>query len=262
MTDSNHYQQTTIRSIGDLIETVSEIVKTENLKFWYRGQSDSTWNLSPSVFRKPGSTLEMKAEERDLMHTFRSRASIRYERKPSFEDIAGWISLMQHYGLPTRLLDWSRSPLVASYFALEEYLYDRTADHKDACVWMLQPQLLNKSQGFDEITLTIDSGDCRHLIEPAFYHEAPESEKVQAVTSSEADIRMFVQQGAFTIHSIIEPIDRLQLPNGVLRKFVIPAECCIRFSYELAVAGFRKGDIYPDLQNLAADLNLFGPQRL
>ena len=253
-------KQITIRTTGELIENVAAIVEDSNMKFWYRGQAASDWNLLPSVFRRPGSADAIKETERDQMHTFRSRAGVRYEHKPNFEDIAGWIGLMQHYGLPTRLLDWSRSPLVAAYFALEKYLYDRTVEPTDACVWMLQPHILNDSQGLGDITLTIDSGRCRPEIEPAFYHESPESGKVRAVMASEVDLRMFVQQGAFTIHSTTVPIDALQLPDGVLRKFIIPATAAIRCANELAVAGFRKGDIYPDLQNLAQDLSQFSPR--
>lgn len=256
MTPRTH-QQIAINCTGDLIEHIAKIVGDSNMKYWYRGQEASSWRLLPSV---PGPPESVKEQERDHMHTFRSRAGIRYERKPSFEDIAGWISLMQHYGLPTRLLDWSRSPLVAAYFAVEKYLYDAAAQPVDACVWMLQPHLLNASQGFDEITLTIDSGRCRPELNPAFYHESPESGKVLAVMSSETDLRMFVQQGAFTIHSTTAPLDSLQLPSEVLRRFVIPASSCVRLANELAIAGFRKGDIYPDLQSLAQDVSKFSPR--
>lgn len=78
--------------------------------------------------------------------------------------------------------------------------------------------------------------------------------------ASETDLRMFVQQGSFTIHSTTTPLDELRIPRGVLRKYVIPAQVCERFALELAVSGFRKGDIYPDLQNLALDLYQFQPR--
>ena len=55
-----------------------------------------------------------------------------------------WLTLMQHYGLPTRLLDWSESPLVALYFALSS---DEDAK-ADAAVWVLNPMKLNKKVGY------------------------------------------------------------------------------------------------------------------
>ena len=247
-------------TVGDLVRQVTAITVGSNSKHWYRGQEDSSWHLLPSAFREGGTAKDMKARERNLLHTFRSRAGIRYERKPGFEDIAGWISLMQHYGLPTRLLDWSRSPLVAAYFAVERHLYDRSGQPTDACVWVLQPHSLNAKQGLGDVTVTIDSGMCRVDIEPAFYHTSKERKRVHAVMASETDLRMFVQQGAFTIHSTITPLDMLQFPINVLNKIVIPAQACESFALELSVAGFRKGDVFPDLQNLASDLANYSPR--
>jgi hypothetical protein len=56
---------------------------------------------------------------------------------PSEDDLAGWLSLMQHYRLPTRLLDWSFSPLIAAYFSVN----DRFVEPVDACIWALAPSM-------------------------------------------------------------------------------------------------------------------------
>ncbi|MBF0555394.1 MAG: hypothetical protein HQK96_12715 [Nitrospirae bacterium] len=95
---------------------------------------------------------------------------------------------------------------------------------------------------------------------PAFYHSAEENNKVMAVMASEIDIRMFVQQSCFTIHSSSEPLEELvpklknQQDTDILTKIIIPANYVRQMAFELDVCGFRKGDIFPDLQNLADEM--------
>lgn len=79
-----------------------------------------------------------------MIHTMRLNPSV-----PQRYDRASWLTLMQHYGLPTRLLDWSESPLVALYFALSS---DEDAK-ADAAVWVLNPMKLNKKWVMENMCL-------------------------------------------------------------------------------------------------------------
>jgi hypothetical protein len=77
----------------------------------FRGVSNNDFRLIPSIGRIP----DWKYTERESINKFRLRAinSTSYQPKNDWE----WLAVAQHHGLPTRLLDWSTSPLVAAYFA-------------------------------------------------------------------------------------------------------------------------------------------------
>ena len=73
---------------------------------------------------------------------FRNQARVRHREVPDIKDGASWLFLMQHYGLPTRLLDWTDSPLIALYFAIK----DKTTDDEDGVIYGLMPTELNHNR--------------------------------------------------------------------------------------------------------------------
>ena len=126
-----------VNNIGTYVELITRIDAEQQYRMWFRGQSDYSWGLVPSVQRKDGmgEHYEQYITTNFMIHTMRLNPSV-----PQRYDRASWLTLMQHYGLPTRLLDWSESPLVALYFALSSDEDAKT----DAAVWVLNPMELNK----------------------------------------------------------------------------------------------------------------------
>jgi hypothetical protein len=91
------------------------------------------------------------------------------------------------------------------------------------------------------------------LVRPALKGD-DETESVVAAMSVETDLRMLIQQGAFTVHASSTPLNKIDGCETRLRKFVIPTEALPSFARELQLLGLRRGDLFPDLDNLAREL--------
>lgn len=113
----------------DTIKTLSEYVKEVSIlssRFgltnstttpWFRGQAESNWDLIPSIHRTKG----LIGYERDLTRDFKLLSHrILQSEKP--ENEFDWLYLMQHYELPTRLLDWTESALIALFFCVRNLI--------------------------------------------------------------------------------------------------------------------------------------------
>jgi len=277
--------QAVVTNLGDFI---NEIIKLEDPEHrdttyfqWYRGHADLSWELIPKVQRKPfNNEEELFHRERKLTNDFQLRASVlpMPSVKPKLNEYASWLTLMQHYGLPTRLLDWSRSPLVALYFAV----YEKSIWEKDACVWVLNPGRLNLSENIEEPTLQNDKkyGDSyiynmshdaiNTMIYSAFKHWDL-SDNLDAITPSdkkfdyyfnvlkgkiaacypiEADSRVYNQYSVFTVHNSLRKLTEF-CESSTLKRLTIPSKYKRRLSYELSVCGITQNYVFPDFENLA-----------
>ena len=238
-----------IRTVGALVDYVTSRVRRDGRVLWFRGHRSYDWPVQPSIWRKYA-----RDDERNFTNRFRARAATRHQSLPAYHDCADWLSLMQHYGLPTRLLDWTRSPLIALYFAVEEYIYAARLEPENACIWILEPHVLNRMECLGDVTPSIEADMCQSMLLPAFNHVAPENDKVLAAMAAERDVRMFVQQGCFTIHSLKTPLEARPESGMYLEKLILPSASIKDLAWEIDAAGFRKGDIFPDLGNLAEEL--------
>lgn len=243
-----HIAEVVIRSVGDLSREV-QALPASGQHWLFRGQADTRWSLSPSVHR--GYSAQ---QERYLTNEFRVRARSRYFSCPTSSDYPGWLALMQHYGLPTRLLDWTYSPLIAAFFSVHpDYAPLLRCTDRDACIWALDARKLNESQGFEPLIFPLDASSYEPLITPAFKNR-DELNTVGVAMALEHDPRIQLQQGAFTIHSNRTPINLLKGAPDWLHRFVIRSSDIADFFDELTRLGIRKYLLFPDLSALTSEL--------
>lgn len=148
----NSFKEIRVDNIKDYIGYVNAINEYLSPKgsrrnkrnlLWYRGQPDSKHILLPGLFRfwKKDRDISPLEYQTALLDTFCSRSVSNLETDilkitSSFD----WLTQMQHYGMPTNLLDWSENAFVALFFALVKK--DDTVTDKNAAVYILNPEYM------------------------------------------------------------------------------------------------------------------------
>ena len=138
-----------------------------SLSFLYRGLASKEYELLPGLFRKQQDIFDDEGhdvenyrylafgKEKDILQSFIHEASNYIQL--STTDYSRWTEYAQHYGVPTRLLDWSRNPLVALYFAC------RDQKEKDGKVWLLHAR--NYDRAYPEKTAAITDKTRKEILD-------------------------------------------------------------------------------------------------
>jgi len=130
-----HYSAN-ITSLGDYFNVLHFLLEKEN-QFWFRGHSKLTYRLLPSALRFDNRPDRDKALR--LVEDMKRFLEMKLAKPPASDDILGWVQVAQHYGLPTRLLDWTQNAAVALFFAC------CSNGKEDGLVIAINPIQLNQS---------------------------------------------------------------------------------------------------------------------
>lgn len=230
-----------INSLTDLISELEIDFGSYGGSVWYRGQTKESYTLLPSYLR------DKNAPESTLLSAFKQNATMLTNKQPtnSFD----WMFMMQHYGIPTRLLDWSESPLVALYFALL-----KSEDDFDAVIWALKPTELNKLSNiknkFEEFYI------------PSFEDEEVQAYDMKSVMNARVELnplaviatrnnpRIQAQMGVFTIHSYEKvSIENIGEQSHVI-KYIIKKDAKKNMLKQLELLGITEFQLFPELDRI------------
>jgi hypothetical protein len=237
-----------IDSFPKFLEEIEAISKT-NDRIWFRGVSNKTHKLAPSIYRNE---FNPKLEE-SFQTKFKSRALPFLKNRP-VEDYWEWLFIMQHHGVPTRLLDWSSSALVALGFAI----IFRNNNEDDAAVWCLNPFKLNEATNvmltpLDKIPdiSTNKTAQTSYQIDASVKSSYP-----LAITGPLNNERIAAQKGTFTIFPNSDKFNLEDKPEAhkFLTLLVIKKETIETLKNQLYYLGMTESSIYPDLNNLALEI--------
>jgi hypothetical protein len=251
------------------LQELDDSFRKEGSSAWYRGHFCADWRLESLLHRNLARHLASinsawSEEERVglLRETYKTfyndfKADAWPLLDPRERSDWGVVFAMQHYGQPTRLLDWTESIACATYFALTPDCL-RCAQPGDAAIWVLDPTRLNGKSGFPH-RIAIDEDTDKEKIPTWKWHPRYEATEDLlpsiAVSPIFTNPRMTAQRSAFTLSGDSSLSLDLEFPALVnedrLVKLVLDTEAQTEARRFLGAAGTDAFTIYPDLHGLA-----------
>jgi len=240
------FEDKTINSIGELIDAMKENIGDYVGPVWFRGQSKSKWHLEPRLMRENN-----QISENYLVNRFKQNATFILNHQPKSE--FDWLFLMQHHSTPTRLLDWSESPLSAIYFSVDSNIDDEGA------LWLLLPCFLNEKSNYrPDFEFEIPSFEDEHMqnyLPTTIARERSSKLFPMAAIAPRNSSRMQAQQGVFTIshreNIFIEDVGHQGTPKNYIWRYLIPSAKKEQIRKELKLLGISRFQLFPELESLS-----------
>src|SRR5262245_11313578 len=207
-------------------------IRDSSLQGWaFRGQSSAEWAVESALSRRLRTygvhPPAWPIQERRILSLFKRKAHLFLDHIPADTDYFQWLGLMQHHGAPTRLIDFTWSPTVAAFFALES-----ATPHEQCAVWAVAvPRLWMASYRFGDAELKAEALSLRT---PENYEKHYLSNRVPFVSADDPFImnqRIIAQSGTFVVPGVLDQSVEQILsevggaqPAEWIRKFILPVD--------------------------------------
>ena len=210
------------------LAALAEEYKTSNWIF--RGVADEAYELIPRIGRTDASKDLNSGVDLGYSADFEARCIGRFKRESRPHMVIephsdlDWLSIAQHHGLPTRLLDWTDSPLIAAYFALRAGGFLNNQPKNAAIYGVPCPKVVSTDEELSGLSADVVAYFPQHLTP-----------------------RITAQQGLFTYHAVP---DHVYEPSEIM-KWIIPSRMCFTLKVTLNKCGFNEASMFPDLDGVA-----------
>lgn len=241
-----------VENLSDYFAIISDSLDSET-RYWFRGHATADWGLVPSALRFVDG--ESRRSALNLISEFQRVVDFRIPNSPREDERLKWMQIAQHYGLPTRLLDWTESATTALFFACLNF-------DKNGIVYVINPVDINRmidprrprifdtNTDFDLINKYVSGG---HL------PKTKTALNIIAINPVLNDERLIVQRGVFTLHgdknfALTEAASPSVIGIPILKEYKE------KMSKELERIGVDELSLFPDLEHASKYLkrNLSG----
>jgi len=252
--------------IGSLIEYIDFISSRSDSTVFYRGAKDPVEDMKPTVVRswqlnhrmrhdtgRREPALSLWGYEERLIESFKRQSLPFLETMPGCH--LNWLAVAQHHQLPTRLLDWTRNPLIALYFATTNRgRYHEPEEWSDVYVFMWEISETADSERYmlplDRVQTMVPLGKGR-IGDP----QTETDHGVHVFTPPTLSSRIASQEGLFSFGEVLgeTPFPEYAEEAGLdLTRIRVEGGARLDILKHLNRLGVETGKLFPDLPGLCA----------
>jgi FRG domain len=257
-----------VSTLAGFVDQIVTVAKAAGRPLWFRGHRSAAYQLVPGLYRslRPIET----AMGTPVPRNFRGHSSATVYAYPNFQamllefkrfaaphlqamsrppaDEFEWIFLMQHYGVRTRLLDWTTDPLIALYFATRGDAAGTNRHPLPAAVFAMDPVAVNKQTVDIEGVISLNAERWDHYLEPHTF----DANFPICVAPAHIDPRVIAQSSVFTLHGAMLPrLDSYVPVQPHIAELEIDAEAVSAIKAELMLLGYDRARVFPELSTIA-----------